>query len=274
MSDHTTTRPTPPAARVGRAFVRATLFAAVLVAGWMFVTTYRDMFQAGTSSGPVDEPTPVAEAPLLAPGDWTFGFADWDLAYRVTTAEEWAKLEATEAKPVGPKSETEAKLLKMATALGKPRRAGDATVIEGPFGGTAWARTRIVKHNGEDRLVHAAAAWKADGDRLSVLELKPAPGRPGRSVPSLLPLPTGVPVLATRSGADGKAQLQVIGPVSDAAALTAHWTAAGWERIASETSTDGELSPLAVYRHGATSVQVMSSGGPKGVGTYYVLVPR
>jgi hypothetical protein len=274
MSDRTATRPTPPAARLGRAFVRATLFAAVLVAGWMFVTTYRDMFQAGASSGPADEPRPIADAPLLAPGDWTFGLDGWDLAYWVTTSEEWAKTEATDGRPVGPKSETETKLLKMAMALGKPRRIGDLTVIEGPLGGQAWARARIVKHNGEDRLVHAAAAWKADGDRFSVLGLTPAPGRTGRPVTSLLPLPAGIPVLATRSASDGKAQLQVIGPVSDAAALTAHWTAAGWERAASELPADGALSPLAVYRHGSTSVRVMSWAGPKGLGAYYVLVPQ
>jgi hypothetical protein len=274
MSNNTATRSIAPATRLVRAFVRATLLAAVLVAGWMFVTTYRDMFQAGTSSGPADAPSPVAEAPLLAPGDWTFGLADWDLAYRVTTAEEWAKADATDASPVGPKSETEAKLLKMAMALGRPRRVGDATVIEGPLGGQAWARARIVRHNGEDRLVHAAAAWKADGDRFSVLELKPAAGRAAPSMKCLLPLPAGVSVLATRSAADGTPQLQVIGPVSDGAALTTHWMTAGWERAATETTADGALAATAVYRRGAMGVQVMSWGGPKTLGAYYVLVPR
>ena len=242
MSDRTPTQPLRPATRVGRSFVRATLFAAVLVGGWMFVTTYRDMFQAGTTAGPADDPVAPSDAPLLAAGDWTFGFADWDLAYRVTTAVEWARSETVDAVPVGPKSETETKLLKLATVLGKPRRVGNATVIEGPLGGQGWARARIVKHDGEDRLVHAAAAWKADGDRLAVLELTPAVGRSAKAVASLLPLPAGVPVMATRSSADGKPQLQVIGPVADVAVLTAHWSAAGCERSETDTPAAGCFS--------------------------------
>ncbi|HVK10373.1 MAG TPA: hypothetical protein VM597_16520 [Gemmataceae bacterium] len=263
--------PPTPSARVGRAFGRATLLAAVLVAGYMFATTYRDMFQSGTTA-PADDPPPVS--PLVAPGDWSFGFPGWELAYRVTTAEEWAKPDDSLVPPTGPVTEPEAQLLKLALALGKPHRVGDVKVVEGPLGGATWARARVVRHNGEDRLVHAAAAWKADGDRLAVLEIRPAAGRAAPSMTGLLPMPAGVPVLATRSAADGRPHLQVIGPITDGAVVAAHWAAAGWERSALESGSDGALSPMAVYRQGSTSVGVMSWGGPKGSGTYYVLAPR
>jgi len=263
--------------RAFTAAVRVALLVAILVAGYMLIDMYRNLFTDPPPVAPFSEESPLTDPAgdlrdsLLDEGAWTVGGVGWAVKVNEVAADDVERRmqEVGDPLPAGrPEVEIERDLLRWAKRTGK-RQPGNGcatyTATVGAF------RMRVVTEmvNGTERVRLGQVVW-GEGDPTTILDFTPAPATDGTAEP-LLPVPAEASVQARRwSG--GRVTAELVGPWADAQSFPVAWTAAGWVgRPLVVAPGDTDAGDGYEFRRGSEVIQVWRFGLPGAGGSLLVV---